>query len=40
MTAINKINGIFLKLIISVLLVLVTLQTAYAGGVDDVPPIK
>ncbi len=35
MTAINKINGIFLKLIISVLLVLVTLQTAYAGGVED-----
>ena len=31
MTAINKINGKFLKLIISVILVLVTLQTAYAG---------
>ena len=35
MTAINQINGIFLKLIISVLLVLVTLQPAYAGGVED-----
>jgi len=35
MTAINKIYGILLKLLISVLLVLVNLQTAYAGGVED-----
>ena len=35
MTAINKIKGISLKLLISVLLMLVALQTAHAGGIED-----
>ncbi len=35
MTAINKINRILLELLISVLFTLVTLQTAYAGGLED-----
>jgi len=35
MTAINKIKGISLKLLISVLLMLVALQTTHAGGIED-----
>jgi hypothetical protein len=35
MTAINKINWILLELLISVLLMLVALQTANAGGVEE-----
>ena len=35
MTAINKINRILRKLLISVLFVLVALQTTYARGMDD-----
>jgi hypothetical protein len=35
MTAINKINRILRKLLISVLFALVALQTNYGGGVDD-----
>ena len=35
MTAIKKINRLLWKLLISVLFVLVALQTNYAGGIDD-----